>query len=132
MLQKTEDPRQAYIIDKIKELNLRFPVADIAEKTGISKSQVSKTLQGKIAVSDHFFETFNRVYGLGGDFSPFSADDPQNWERAKLIALQKKLALFMSMFYESQGRHRTYEDCLEDIDNDTTVILGDLRRKRKG
>lgn len=127
-LQKTADPRLAYIQDKIKELKIRFPVAELTEKLGLSKASVSATLSGKRPVSDHFFETFCEVYKLDGNYNPFPADDPLNWERAKIIALERRLALALSKIYSLEGKIRSYEDCLDDIDNDTDMILADLRK----
>lgn len=128
--QKTEDPRQVYILDKIKELKIRFPIAELAKKMDVTTGNVSEVLNGKRAVSNSFFEKFCEVYGLDGNFSLYNPDDPENWERAKLIALERRLAQFMSMVYEIKGKPRTYEECLDDIDADTEMTLADLRRKK--
>lgn len=131
MLQKTDDPRQSYIIDKIKELKIRFPVAELSERMAITKGKVSEALAGKRPISDLFFNKFCEAYELDGNFSPFRVDDPLNIERAKVVALERKLAMVMSWVYELQGKKRSYEECLEDIDNDTIVVLTDLRRAKK-
>ncbi len=36
-----EDTRLSYILEIVKQLNLRFPGAEITEKTGFNKGQVS-------------------------------------------------------------------------------------------
>jgi DNA-binding phage protein len=130
-LQKTGDPRQAYIIDKVQEMNIRFPVADIEDKTGIGKSQISKTLAGKVPVSDYFFETFCKAYKLDGVIVPFLADDDLNWERAAIKALTHELAKAMSKIAELTGGKRDVKECLQDIEQSTTLILSDLRRSGK-
>lgn len=133
LFQKTEDPRHAYILGKIEEMQIRFPVAELSKKMGKTTSNVSETLNGKRAVSESFFRTFCEVYGLDGNTDGFKPDDPFNWERAKLIALERRLAKLMMKDYEAQGKKRTLDECLDEIDSDTEMILTDLRRSgRRG
>jgi hypothetical protein len=66
--------------------------------------------------------------------APFDTDDPINPDRAVIAALKRRLALLTSMVYDLKGMPRSYEECLLDIEDDTTVILTDLRRsgRKKG
>lgn len=51
----------------IKKLGLRFPVAEISEKTGFNKGSVSSYISGKIPPSIPFIEKLAEVYNLNLD-----------------------------------------------------------------
>lgn len=49
------------------KVSFRFPVAEISEKTGYGKSQVSKYLNEKADISDEFLNKFLEAYNLSLD-----------------------------------------------------------------
>lgn len=131
---KIDTPRSTYVFyederippeDVLRKLSKLYEVAveDLLEKE-MMPGDLLKTYRAKREVKKSKQETEI------GEISPFDPDDPLNWERAKLIALQRKLALGLSMIYGLLGKPRGYEDCLDDIDDDTTMILADLRSGR--
>ncbi len=48
----------------LKKVSLRFPVAEIASKTGYGKSQVSKILKQSIPISDEFLQKFINGFNI--------------------------------------------------------------------
>jgi len=130
-LQKTGDARQAYIIDKIKELDIRFPVAELSKKGIATKGNISEILNGKRAVSDEVFKNFCKVYNLDGDYSPLNANVDDLFLYASTKALSFTVARLMSKVSELSGNHRDVEECLQEIQQNTSLILNDLRKSRK-
>jgi len=55
---------QDIFLDQVNRLDLRFPVAEIAEKTRIGQPTVSMYLSGKRPVALKFFRTFCKAYDL--------------------------------------------------------------------
>jgi transcriptional regulator with XRE-family HTH domain len=135
MLQKPEDARQERFLNEVKKLNLRFPNREIAEKTGYKSGIISEYLNSKKLASEKFLREFSEAFGINYDttftISPFSPDDDFNWERAAIKALTHQLAKAMSKIAELSGGKRPVEDCLQDIEQSTTLILNDLRRSSK-
>lgn len=135
MLQKVEEKRQARFLKVVSDLKLRFPNKEITSKTKYNSGIVSEYLNSKKNVSESFLREFCKAFDLSYEDlfveTPFDADDPLNVERAKVAALERKLAMVMSMVYQLQGKTRSYKECLDEIDHDTTVILTDLRRSGK-
>lgn len=58
MLQIPQDQRLAYISAVINEEKIRFPKATFAKETNQDSGNISKMLDGKLAVSDKFFTAF--------------------------------------------------------------------------
>lgn len=68
-MQNPQNTRLQYVLDTIKSLEIRFPVAEIVQKTGFSKSQVSSILNEKIPVSDNFLKKFKECFPLKDELS---------------------------------------------------------------
>jgi len=48
----------------IKDLNLKFPIAEISRITKYSKSNVSKYINGKLEPSDKFYNDFQKSFNV--------------------------------------------------------------------
>lgn len=55
---------QSGFLKIVKDLNLRFPIAEIVEKTGVDKGTVSKILSKKLEPSDNFLSKFSEAFDL--------------------------------------------------------------------
>ena len=55
---------QERFLDEVKNLKIKFPVAEISKKTGYKSPIVSEYLSGKKDVSDKFLQKFCEVYNL--------------------------------------------------------------------
>lgn len=64
MSENGQESRLAYITGKLEELKIRFPVADIAKRTGLNKGNISRILKGQVDVSDNFMATFKTAYNI--------------------------------------------------------------------
>lgn len=126
VLQKSGDARQAYIIDKIKELKIRFPVAELASKGIASKGNISEILKGKRGVSDEVFARFCEVYQLDGNYTPVPAESDEAYQLAAIKSISQSLAKVMAKL-----SGRPVNDCLEEIEQNTSLILNDLRKLNK-
>lgn len=62
MLQNNREERLAYIEERIKQYNVRFPVAAISEMTRYHKGHVSKILAGKSDITDDFLTKFESAF----------------------------------------------------------------------
>lgn len=62
MLQKADIQRHEWLKSQVERLGIRFPVAEIAEKTGWDQGNISSYLKGKKPISDKFFTKFREVY----------------------------------------------------------------------
>ncbi|MFC4230561.1 helix-turn-helix domain-containing protein [Parasediminibacterium paludis] len=63
MLQINQNPRWISFSEELKKLNLRFPIAELSEAMGFSKSVVSQFVSGKKLPSENFLNKFYDVYG---------------------------------------------------------------------
>lgn len=116
LLQKTEDPRQAYIVDKIKEMKIRFPVAELTEKKIGTKGNVSEVLSGKRAVSDAFFKRFCDAYELDGSYKPDKQE--LSAEKALLLAMLDDYAE-----WKASVTGQPYKQVKSELKKKATLIL---------
>jgi len=63
------DINNEILINAVKKLRLRFPVADIERATGYKKSDISFFLNNKRPVSDAFLRKFSEAFNI--DLSEF-------------------------------------------------------------
>ena len=63
ILKEADKSRLAQVTEVLSKLNLKFPVAEIARRTGEDKGNVSKMLNGKLPISDNFYTTFMSKFG---------------------------------------------------------------------
>ena len=63
ILKEADKARLAEVTEVLNKLKLKFPVAEIARKTGEDKGNVSKILNGKLPISDNFYTTFMNTLG---------------------------------------------------------------------
>jgi transcriptional regulator with XRE-family HTH domain len=54
--------RHKAFLDRVKDLNLRFEVAEISKKTNTSKGNVSAFLNAKREPSENFLKRFNEAF----------------------------------------------------------------------
>lgn len=73
MPQKIDQQRLEWFKAQIERLGIRFPVAEIAEKTGSDQGNVSSYLKGKKPLSDNFLTKFREAYEIESD--GFEEDD---------------------------------------------------------
>jgi transcriptional regulator with XRE-family HTH domain len=62
-----QDARQTWLFDKISEMKLESPLADLVRKTGYSKSVISMMLNNKAAISINFLKKFCEAFGFDFD-----------------------------------------------------------------
>jgi hypothetical protein len=62
--QKPITVTQSRFLEIVNDLSLRFPIAEIHEKTGIDKGTISKVLNKKLDPSDNFLSSFSKGFGL--------------------------------------------------------------------
>jgi hypothetical protein len=58
------DKNNEILINAVKKLQLRFPVADIQRATGYEKGSISSFLNNKKPVSDNFLQTFSEAFNI--------------------------------------------------------------------
>lgn len=58
------DNNNEILINAVKKLQLRFPVADIQRATGVGKGDISNFLANKRTVSDKFLEIFSEAFNI--------------------------------------------------------------------
>jgi hypothetical protein len=58
------DNNNEILINAVKKLQLRFPVADIQRATGYEKGSISSFLNNKKPVSDNFLQTFSEAFKI--------------------------------------------------------------------
>ena len=63
MLQKVDQDRLSKILDVIKQLKMRFPVAELTRELKMNKGNVSAYLKGLKPISENFYNTFMQKYG---------------------------------------------------------------------
>lgn len=115
--------------------------ATLAEELGLGSGNTLTEIRGgrqniSLKALQKFCDLYGKTHGydfayFAGETVGFDPDDPLNWERAKVIALERRLAQYMSMLSEVQGKKKTYQECLDDIDSDTEMILAEMRRAGK-
>ena len=68
-------------------LNLRFPVAELSEELGYSKSAVSNYLSGKKPVSESFVKSIENKYNINGaDFTEVGIKHQTSPQKIKDLA----------------------------------------------
>lgn len=77
----------------MERLGIRFPVAEIAEKTGFDQGNISAYYKGKKPLSDNFLTSFKKAYGIEGEIVNASsgfkiADDSTVGTLARALADQ--------------------------------------------
>ena len=75
MLQKIDKDRLDEVSSVIKTKKIRFPIAELAKKTGLDKGQISNYLSGKKPMSDNFYTSFIEHYGHSKPDSNVSEND---------------------------------------------------------
>lgn len=61
-LQLSQSERLKFILDRINQYDMRFPVAQIAEDLKVDAGNLSNMLKGKKPISDNFYTSFNLKY----------------------------------------------------------------------
>lgn len=64
MINIKTDTNNEILINAVKHLRLRFPVAEIERATGFKKSAISGYLNNKVSVSDAFLQTFSEAFKI--------------------------------------------------------------------
>jgi len=83
-LDKVDIQRVEWLKTMVDRIGIRFPVADIAAKTGFDQGNVSSYLKGKKPISDNFITRFRQAYGVEGPGS--EEGDPTTKEILKVLA----------------------------------------------
>lgn len=63
-MQKADIQRFEWFKAQVDRLGIRFPIAEIAEKTGFDQGNISSYLKGKKPLSDNFLTRFKEAYRL--------------------------------------------------------------------
>jgi transcriptional regulator with XRE-family HTH domain len=69
------DINNQILINAVKKLQLRFPIAEIQRATGYGKGSISNFLNNKIPVSDAFLQTFSKAFKI--DLNEFGFENEQ-------------------------------------------------------
>lgn len=75
-MQNPQNTRLQYILDTIKSLEIRFPVAEIVQKTGFSKGNVSQYLSKKLVPSEGFIKKFYESFKISRMEQPNMLEEP--------------------------------------------------------
>lgn len=107
-------------IDAVSRLSLRFPVADIAERTGAQKGNVSGYLNNKKTISESFLDAFFAAYGR--DLARLGISKKDMYESAGLPAPAEQLVKqqaeeIRTLRGELKRLHVTLRLLLQHIDN---------------
>ena len=109
----------------IKDLDIRFPVAEIQRRTGIGKSQISATLSGKIPMSDSFYKKFKESFKKDKEELVFETTT------AALSAMVRGLRhTFAVMWLNRGGSIETISKLLGHTSLKTTMIYSKITNKR--
>jgi len=95
-LQKADIQRFEWLTQMVERLGIRFPVAEISEKTGFDQGNISSYLKGKKPISDNFITKFREAYKVAGP----GAD--QEFTPMQLFAMFLKMAEKQDGILESQ------------------------------
>lgn len=67
----TDETRLKWLNERIEELGLRFPVAELSRELGFNKGNVSAMLNGSKPISENFFTSFIKHYN-----KPYNTNEP--------------------------------------------------------
>lgn len=77
MINQIDIQRLAKIKQDIARLQLRYPIATIARRTGLNKGNISKALRGMIPCSDNFVDRFYGSFREDLNKAHFNPSDNQ-------------------------------------------------------
>ena len=85
MLHKIDRDRLDKVLQVIKSVDIKFMPKKISEVTGFSKGHVSNILNGNVAMTENFYETFLKHFDLSNDMAqksdiPITQQGSQNKE----------------------------------------------------
>jgi transcriptional regulator with XRE-family HTH domain len=141
MLQKPEDITKDQFLKDVESLSLRFPVARISQETGFNKSSVSKYLNGSQEPSVNFLKAFYKWFNESGkkvshenavnedavDYvTPEVKTEQDVVQAASIKVLYNELAKLKAKMY-----NMPVKDCLEELKQNTSLIIEDILRELK-
>jgi hypothetical protein len=74
-LSEHDKSRLSKVLKILKDSQIRFPVAEVAKRTGFNKGHVSGLLKGVIPISDNFYQSF--IEHFCGDEKERVAEEPE-------------------------------------------------------
>ncbi|MBK7883028.1 MAG: hypothetical protein IPJ81_03850 [Chitinophagaceae bacterium] len=112
MVQEKPDPRLEEILNRINDLQIRFPVAEIVKKTGLNKGNVSAMLAGKKTLSDNFYNAFMQKFPSKDEDAPI----------VKRIAdLQTQLGIYEKRLMDAESVNGVLKTAIEKL---TVLVTG--------
>ena len=90
MINQVDLQRLGKIKQDIALLQLRFPIATIAKRTGLNKGNISKALRGKVPCSDNLMTRFYASFREDLDNAPSNCEPNQELNRHPLDTSQSK------------------------------------------
>lgn len=106
------DTNNEILINAVKSLRLRFPVAEIERATGFKKSAISGYLNNKTTVSDAFLQTFSEAFKV--DLRQFGYT--KGLERAEIKTPEQNGGFTLKEEYDKLIRR--YELLLDRLEKD--------------
>jgi transcriptional regulator with XRE-family HTH domain len=80
------DLNNQILINAVKKLQLRFPIAEIQRATDYGKGDISNFLTNKKPVSDNFLKTFSEAFKI--DLNEFSFDNEPSQNKSEEYSIQ--------------------------------------------
>ncbi len=116
MVNYEDDKNNKILKLALSRLKLRFPVAEIAKKTGYSKGNISNYIKNKKPVSDNFLENFLIKYDLS--MNELCAE-------IEVLEVNDKEVNFKFLYSESQ-----IEEKFKDIDDNEFGLYFENNKRR--
>lgn len=140
-MQKIEDIKLQRVLSRIESLKkqgeMRFPVAEIAEKTKFSKGQVSHVINGKISMSQKFYDSFVKNFGLDEEGDIIEGTEPldkvisdiKGWQ----LSVDSRLNVISSYLAQlaSKETGKSLIAAMNDLKKDYSNELGHLFEELK-
>ena len=101
MINQVDLQRLGKIKQDIALLQLRFPIATIAKRTGLNKGNISKALRGKVPCSDNLMNRFYVSFREDLDNARSNCESKQEFDRCPVdTSRSKKLIIIASTLTE--------------------------------
>lgn len=131
MPQKIDQQRLDWFKNQIERLGIRFPVADIAEKTGFDQGNISSYLKGKKPVSDNFLTKFREAYGIKDESEEDGTTRQILLTLAEAFKAQTEILRDMRKEMARESTQAIVKEIVEKTDANSIEILAGVRSLSK-
>jgi hypothetical protein len=129
-LQKADIQRFEWLTQQVERLGIRFPVAEISEKTGFDQGNISSYLKGKKPISDNFITSFREAYKVEGPGSDQTFTPSQLF--AMFLEVTRAQTAILDRIESKMAQESTQAMIKKAVDEIVTNLPGLLNRQEGG